>query len=220
MMDDTEEYGIDKEKIIALEAELPSLTFRSIVSRLDEVFNKGWSYRYNGPVIVDVPKQIPKNPQAKNPRAFITKDMPMWQCACSIEVCLPNGIMSIDREYCVLVPVEEGNFELARDLSFMYAAYYGWGVGKKTVEVFKPEMETAPSIQFEEAPDQFKETVRELELVKRMLKITKNSELDTYVRDWNEEFRSHRDINRTNLRAFVTYLKTRVNDDEQLLHES
>jgi hypothetical protein len=199
--------GMPKAVIVALEAKLASFTFDSIVDRLDEVFSKGWSYHFQGPEIVSVPKRRPRNPQAKNPRSFILIDEPNWQCLCSISISWPDKLQEIVREYSVLLPVEDGSFQVAHDLAFIYTAYYGLGVGKKSKDLF--ESVAKVELQLFESTDVIEEALKELALVKRKLGISTQAGLDPYVQEWNSELSSHEDIDKTNLRAFISFLHTK-----------
>jgi hypothetical protein len=208
-------FGLPKDIIDALEAKLASFTFGSIVERLDSVFSKGWSYHFEGPEVVQVPKRIARYPQAKNPRSFRYVDAPHWHCKCAVEIYIPNQWMdhggAIVREYSVCVPVDEGSFEFARDLAFVYTAHYGLGVGRRSTELFQPEGHV--EIVIGEPADAIENHLKELASIKTLLKITGNVGLDGYVREWNPELANYMDINKTNIREFITFLRTKVTND-------
>lgn len=208
-----EEFGLPKKTIEALEARMDSFSFETIVERMDEVFSKNWSYRFNGPDIVDVPTRVPKVRNAKNPKVYVKTNVPHWQCTCTISIST-NELSEIVREYSVLVPVEDSSsFCVSRDLSLIYCAYYGLRVGKKSEIVFEDSNQVDVELELGGSLQDIRLAMQELSEAKAKLGIHKNVELDDFVKEFSAgELTSHKGITKTNLREFTNFLKTRVHD--------
>jgi hypothetical protein len=205
-------YGLPQDQIEALEAPLSEITFSSIVERLDSVIGKAWSYQWEGPEIVDVPTKVAKYPNAKNPRVFVTKDVPHYKCCCTIMLGMMSDSIPMIREYTLLMAVTEGAFEVIRDLSFIYAAHYGCGVGKRSAEIF-PKQKFEVKMQLGPEGTQLDQLKEELDQIKAKMGIKKNIDLDEYVKEWSGgELGSHMHINKTNLLSFTEFLKTKTED--------
>lgn len=210
--------GFSRKIIEQMEAKIDAFTFEGIIERLDAVFNKQWSFRFEGPHLVNVPSRVPRNKKAKNPQSFITTEVAHWQCTCSITINI-GEVTEITREYSVLVSAsDDSSFAIARDLSLILAAYYGFGVGKKSNIVIEDFGISAP-IKLEwggVSEDDLKNNLNELDYLKKTLGIKINSELDPYVNEFSEgDLSSHKHITRSNLKEFCEFLKSKIEQNAQ-----
>jgi hypothetical protein len=205
------EFGLPQSIINALEEKMDSFTFDSIVERLDSVFAKGWSFHFDGPTITEVPKLVPRYPKAKNPTAFKTEIVAHWQCQCVIEIITADKFNEIAREYSVCVPVSEpSSFEIARDMSFIYTAHYGLGVGRRSKDLFEQQDTKKIEVQIGDSNETITQSLEELRSLMIAMKITDKSLLDPYVHEFDHELQHFTDINRTNLRRFIAFLTDKL----------
>jgi len=208
-------YGIPQDQIELLESKLETITFSSIVDRLDAALGKAWSYQFEGPDVIDVPTRVPKFPKAKNPKAFKTVDVPYYKCSCTIILHVVDGIPMV-REYTLQIPVDEGAFEVARDLAFIYTAHHGWGVGKRSTELF-PKLGEEVTVELGESATVIDTSLKVLANLKAKLGFKRNAELDPLVQEWsNGEMSSHYSINKTNILKFNEFLQSKVDDAGKL----
>lgn len=214
MLDDD---GLPRQLIQALEEEIEAFTFDTIVERLDQVFKKMWSYHYDGPNLVAVPQKVPVNRRAKRPRVFRWQEHPHWECKCTLSIAIPSSeyIGDISREYTVLVPADDDEaFCLARDLAFIYAAYYGLRVGKRSEIIFESEYQTKVVVSIGGEPDEVREAIADLQQLRQTLKLHHYADLDPLVEEWsNGELTSHLSITKHNVVAFTQFLKEKVSAD-------
>lgn len=204
-------HGLPADQIEQLEAKIETITFSSIVDRLDTVLAKAWSYQLDGPEVIDIPTRVPINKTAKNPKAFKMILQPYYKCSCTIILHVVDGVPMI-REYTLQVPVEEGAFEVARDLAFIYTAHHGWGVGKRSTEIF-PKLGEEVSVELGESPAVIDTSLQVLASLKAKLGFKRNAELDPLVLEWsNGEMSSHYSINKTNILKFNEFLQSKVDD--------
>jgi hypothetical protein len=201
--------GLDAETIKALEAPMESLTVDGMIRRLDSVLEKAWSFQFQGPEIVDVPTKVAKYKTAKNPQAFVQKNVPHFQCSCQIILHVP-GLDSMIREYSVLIPVEEGSFGVARDLALIYAAHKGWGVGRQSADIFTAE-DNLVQVEVGLEPSEVEKRLKEIEEIKLKLGLKHHHELASYVLEWSDgELSSILSITRQNIGEFTDFLQTKV----------
>jgi hypothetical protein len=132
---------------------------------------------------------------------------------CAIEIIGPTQFNEICREYSVLIPaVEDGSFEVARDLAFIYTAHYGLGVGKRSKDLFLTETDKV-ELAVTEPNDVIDACKKELDSIKRKLGIGSLAELEPLITEWNPDLNSVQDITKSNLKGFVSFLRTKLGDE-------
>lgn len=199
--------GLTKEQTDKLEAPLEHVSLATLRERIDAVMGKEWGFQFEGPEIIAVPHLSPA-PTTKAPNRMLSQDRPFYRCSCSIMLFVTEG-QPVIREYTIQLPVADGAFETAREMSFIYAAHHGWGVGKKTADVFADETE----IELQVGPpiDELIAAKKVLASAKAKLGIKKNTELDRYVEEWSAgEMTSHMLVTKKDLPSFAQFLNMKV----------
>ncbi|HEV7236593.1 MAG TPA: hypothetical protein VGN15_10460 [Ktedonobacteraceae bacterium] len=206
-MSDTIRYGLPKETIAAIEAEIPSIDIDAVIARMDEIFDKGWGYTFQGPDLIDVPVKGSKGPRNAKPKVEM---VPHWQCRCTVSIMVPEDGLEYTRDHPMLLEVSPGAFEVVRDLSLIYALTKGFGLGKMgtcpipAIDTYVPSpVDTSIAAPITDDPTK---AMSELAEIKRKLGIRNNSELDSYIRVFDKDLTSSR-ISRKNVRGFVEFMK-------------